>query len=196
MCITLLKLILLHFWCLCTTDLFQTELSTCQNVFGLIMTASQYCNVSPGVSSQTSTKLNQLLQEISQGFSTVTVALRKQRDAAAKALEEEHERYKRCSQDADLYKKSMENLRKTCNELEIKLTHVEDREKLLKDHKNTLETQIGVVQRQLDNLSSDALRFQAHHNKIIETYKEQDEKHFQTVSVSSIGNDLHFIYAS
>lgn len=141
------------------------------------MTATQYVNVSPGMSSQTQTQLTQLLQEISQGFSAVTVQLRKQRDDAYRGREDEHERYKRAMHE-------LEKAQALCKTLEPQLSHVTERENLLKDHNKDLKQQVRIMQKQLEALTVDAMRFHAHHDKVIKDYKEQDEKHFKAMTVS------------
>ncbi|KAI3338500.1 hypothetical protein F4824DRAFT_509339 [Ustulina deusta] len=160
----------------------EPDLQSCQQVFASIMTATQYVNVSPGMSGQTQAQLTHLLQEISQGFSTVTVQLRKQRDDANRGKEDEHERYKRAMHEADELRKSVENLQALNKTLVPQLDHLTEREKLLKDHIKDLKQQLRVTQKQLETLTADALRFHAHHDKVIEDYKEQDEKHFKAMT--------------
>lgn len=152
------------------------------------MTATQYVNVSPGMSSQTQTQLTHLLQEISQGFSTATVQLRKQRDDANRSKEDEHERYKRAMHEADDLRKALEKVQAANKDLVPQLAHITEREKLLKDHNRDLKQQLRVTQKQLETLTTDAMRFHAHHDKVIEDYKEQDEKHFKAMTVSPTRN--------
>ncbi|KAI1820913.1 hypothetical protein F4861DRAFT_533343 [Xylaria intraflava] len=158
------------------------EVLTSQQVFASIMTATQYVNVSPGMSSQTQSQLTQLLQDISQGFSTITAQLRKQRDDASRGKEEEHERYKRAMQEVDELRTSLDKVKTLNKSIVPQLNHVIEREKLLKDHVEDLKQQLRVTQKQLETLTTDALRFHAHHNKVIEDYKEQDEKHFKAMT--------------
>ncbi|KAI0970867.1 hypothetical protein F4678DRAFT_479741 [Xylaria arbuscula] len=153
-----------------------------QQVFAAIMTATQYVNVSPGMSSQTQTQLTHLLQEISQGFSTVTVQLRQQRDEASRGKEDEHERYKRAMHEVDELRKTLESVQALNKTLAPQLSHLAEREQLLKDHIQDLKQQIRATQKQLDTLTTDAVRFHAHHDKLIEDYKEQDEKHFKAMT--------------
>ncbi|KAI0541413.1 hypothetical protein GGR58DRAFT_519510 [Xylaria digitata] len=160
----------------------EPDLHSCQQVFAAIMTATQYVNVSPGMSSQTQTQLTHLLQEISQGFSTVTVQLRQQRDDANRGREEEHERFKRAMHEFDECRKALENVQAINKTLVPQLSHLTEREKLLKDHIKDLKQQLRVTQKQLETLTADAMRFHAHHDKIIENYKEQDEKHFKAMT--------------
>ncbi|KAI0415104.1 hypothetical protein F5X98DRAFT_377055 [Xylaria grammica] len=160
----------------------EADLQSCQQVFASIMTATQYVNVSPGMSSQTQAQLTHLLQEISQGFSTVTVQLRQQRDDANRGREDEHERYKRAMHEVDSIRKTLENVQALNKSLVPQLSHLTEREKLLKDHIKDLKQQLRVSQKQLETLSSEAMRFHAHHDKVIEDYKEQDEKHFQAMT--------------
>lgn len=148
------------------------------------MTATQYVNVSPGMSSQTQTQLTQLLQEISQGFSAATVQLRKQRDDASRSREDEHERYKRAMHEADELRKTLENVQALNRALEPQLRNIIEREKLLKDHIKDLKQQLRITQKQLEALTTDAVRFHSHHDKVIKDYKEQDEKHFKAMTVS------------
>lgn len=148
------------------------------------MTATQYVNVSPGMSSQTQTQLTHLLQEISQGFSTVTVQLRKQRDDANRGKEDEHERYKRAMHEAEELRKMLESAQSLNKTLVPQLNHISEREKLLKDHIKDLKEQLRITQKQLETLTTDAMRFHAHHDKVIKDYKEQDEKHFKAMTVS------------
>ncbi|KAI0508270.1 hypothetical protein F5B22DRAFT_638814 [Xylaria bambusicola] len=155
---------------------------SCQQVFASIMTATQYVNISPGLSSQTQTQLTHLLQEISQGFSTITVQLRKQRDEANRGKEDEHERYKRAMHEAEELRKSLEEVEAINRTLMPQLNHSSERENLMKDHIKDLQKQLVAVQKQLDTLTSDAVRFHAHHDKVIENYKEQDEKHFKAMT--------------
>jgi chromosome segregation ATPase len=164
--------------------MYQSDLHVSQHLFANIMMASQYVHVTPGLSSQTQTQLSNLLQEISQGVSTVTVHLRKQRDAASREREEEHERYKRASHESDLYKKSLDELRRLNVELETQVANVGEREKLLKNHIRDLKQQLNHTQKQLDALTADALRFHSHHDKVLSDYKQQDEKHFKAITVS------------
>ncbi|KAI3319085.1 hypothetical protein HD806DRAFT_548658 [Xylariaceae sp. AK1471] len=160
----------------------ESDLHISQQLFVNIMTASQYVHVTPGLSSQTQTQLSRLLQDISQGVSTVTVRLRKQRDEANRAREEEHERYKRASHESDLYKKSLDELGRLNTELENTVVNVEEREKLLKSHIKDLKQQLKHTQKQLETLTADALRFHEHHDKVISDYKQQDEKHFKAIT--------------
>ncbi|KAI1125756.1 hypothetical protein F5Y10DRAFT_294404 [Nemania abortiva] len=160
----------------------EPDVQSCQQVFASIMTATQYVNVSPGMSSQTQAQLTHLLQEISQGFSTATVQLRKQRDDANRGREDEHERYKRAAHEADELRKTLENVQGVNKALIPQLSHITEREKLLKDHVRDLKQQLRVTQKQLETLTNDAMRFHAHHDKVIEDYKEQDEKHFKAMT--------------
>ncbi|KAI1750168.1 hypothetical protein F4782DRAFT_548832 [Xylaria castorea] len=160
----------------------EPEMQSCQQVFASIMTAIQYVNVSPGMSSQTQTQLTHLLQDISQGFSTVTVQLRKQRDDASRGKEDEHERYKRATHEAEELRKTLENVQSLNKTLVPQLNHIVEREKLLKDHIKDLKQQLRITQKQLETLTTDAMRFHAHHDKVIEDYKEQDEKHFKAMT--------------
>ncbi|KAK5632593.1 hypothetical protein RRF57_008307 [Xylaria bambusicola] len=155
---------------------------SCQQVFTSIMTATQYVNISPGMSSQTQAQLTHLLQEISQGFSTITVQLRKQRDDANRGKEDEHERYKRAMHEAEELRKSLEEVEAVNKTLVPRLNHGSERENLMKDHIKDLQKQLVTVQKQLNTLTSDAVRFHAHHDKVIEDYKEQDEKHFKAMT--------------
>ncbi|KAI8625446.1 hypothetical protein F5Y19DRAFT_489597 [Xylariaceae sp. FL1651] len=150
-------------------------------VFSLIMTATQYVHISPGMSSQVQMQLSHLLQEISQGFSAVTVQLRQQRDAANKARGDEQERCNRAVADAEVIRNTVEELRKVQKGLEIKLSLAEEREGLLNTHVNDLKKQIGMTQQHLDTLNSDASRFQAHHNKVVRDFQIQDEAHIRTI---------------
>ncbi|KAI2622842.1 hypothetical protein GGS21DRAFT_344649 [Xylaria nigripes] len=158
------------------------EVITCQHVFAAIMTATQYVNVSPGMSSQTQSQLTKTLQDISQGFSAVTAQLRKQRDEAYRGKEEEHERYKRAMHEVEELRKTLDNVQSLNKAVMPQLNHVIEREKLLKDHVKDLKQQLRVTQKQLETLSTDAMRFHAHHNKVIQDYKEQDEKHFKAMT--------------
>ncbi|KAI1294406.1 hypothetical protein F5Y03DRAFT_410824 [Xylaria venustula] len=160
----------------------QSSQQISQQVFAAIMTATQYVNVSPGMSSQTQTQLTHLLQEISQGFSTVTVQLRQQRDEASRGKEDEHERFKRAMHEVDELRKTLESVQALNKTLAPQLSHLTEREQLLKDHIQDLKQQIRVTQKQLDTLTADAVRFHAHHDKLIEDYKEQDEKHFKAMT--------------
>ncbi|KAJ2980955.1 hypothetical protein NUW58_g6807 [Xylaria curta] len=165
-----------------TTFLNEPEILSCQQVFAAIMTATQYVNISPGMSSQTQAQLTHLLQEISQGFSTVTVQLRQQRDDASRGKEDEHERYKRATHEADELRKMLEEVQALNKTLVPQLSHISEREILLKDHIKDLKQQLHVTQKQLEALTADAMRFHAHHDKVIEDYKEQDEKHFKAMT--------------
>ncbi|KAI0865384.1 hypothetical protein F4860DRAFT_509924 [Xylaria cubensis] len=160
----------------------EPEMQSCQQVFASIMTATQYVNVSPGMSSPTQAQLTHLLQEISQGFSTVTVQLRKQRDDANRGKEDEHERYKRAIHEAEELRKTLENVQSLNKTLIPQLNHISERETLLKDHIKDLKQQLRITQKQLETLTTDAMRFHAHHDKVIKDYKEQDEKHFQAMT--------------
>ncbi|KAI1159534.1 hypothetical protein F5B18DRAFT_677162 [Nemania serpens] len=160
----------------------EPDVHSCQQVFSAIMTATQYVNVSPGMSSQTQTQLTQLLQEISQGFSAATVQLRKQRDDASRSREDEHERYKRAMHEADELRKTLENVQALNRALEPQLRNIIEREKLLKDHIKDLKQQLRITQKQLEALTTDAVRFHSHHDKVIKDYKEQDEKHFKAMT--------------
>ncbi|TGJ80449.1 hypothetical protein E0Z10_g8319 [Xylaria hypoxylon] len=160
----------------------EPDLHSCQQVFASIMTATQYVNVSPGMSSQTQMQLTHLLQEISQGFSTATVQLRQQRDDANRGKEDEHERYKRAMHEADELRKTHETVQSLNKTLMPQLSHLVEREKLLKDHIKDLKQQLRLTQKQLEKLTTDAMRFHAHHDKVIEDYKEQDEKHFKAMT--------------
>ncbi|KAI0555893.1 hypothetical protein F4679DRAFT_590865 [Xylaria curta] len=160
----------------------EPEMQSCQQVFAAIMTATQYVNVSPGMASQTQTQLTHLLQEISQGFSTITVQLRKQRDDAHRGKEDEHERYKRAIHEAEELRKMLENVQSLNKTLVPQLNHLSEREKLLKDHIKDLKQQLRITQKRLDDLGTDTLRFRDHHDKVIKDYKEQDEKHLQAMT--------------
>lgn len=155
------------------------------------MTAIQYLNISPGLSSQTQSQLTNMLQEISQSVSTVTVNLRRQRDAAVSARDEEHDRFKSAAEEAELFRKSMDELRKKNEELDRKVAHGEDREQLLKSHVKDLKQQLNHTRKQLETLTTDAVRFHAHHDKVVGTYKESDEKHFKTITVSQSWKTRH-----
>ncbi|KAI0116430.1 hypothetical protein GGR51DRAFT_574708 [Nemania sp. FL0031] len=158
------------------------DVHSCQQVFASIMTATQYVNVSPGMSAATQAQLTNILQDISQGFSTATVQLRKQRDEANRAREDEHERYKRTAHQSEEMRKMIENLQTLNKSLVPQMTNLTEREKLLKDHVRDLKEQLRITQKQLDNLTNDAMRFHAHHDKVIQDYKEQDEKHFKAMT--------------
>ncbi|KAJ8105659.1 hypothetical protein ONZ43_g7340 [Nemania bipapillata] len=160
----------------------EPDLQFCQQVFASIMTATQYVNVSPGMSSQTQTQLTHILHDISQGFSTATVQLRRQRDEANRAREDEHERYKRATQELEELRKTFENLQALNKALVPQLTHITEREKLLKDHIRDLKEQLRITQKQLETLAAEAGRFHEHHDKVIQDYKEQDEKHFKAMT--------------
>ncbi|KAF2967145.1 hypothetical protein GQX73_g6419 [Xylaria multiplex] len=160
----------------------EPDLHSCQQVFSAIMTATQYVNVSPGMSSQTQTQLTHLLQEISQGFSTVTVQLRQQRDDANRGKEDEHERFKRAMHELEECRKALDTVQAVNKSLVPQINHLTEREQLLKDHIQDLKQQLRVTQKQLENLTADAVRFHAHHDRIIENYKEQDEKHFKAMT--------------
>ncbi|KAI1117612.1 hypothetical protein F5Y14DRAFT_465519 [Nemania sp. NC0429] len=160
----------------------EPDVQSCQQVFSAIMTATQYVHVSPGMSGQTQTQLTQLLQEISQGFSTATVQLRKQRDDANRGKEDEHERYKRSAHEADELRKALENVQALNRALGPQLTHAAERERLLKDHIKDLKQQLRITQKQLETLTADAIRFHSHHDKVMKDYKEQDEKHFKAMN--------------
>ncbi|KAI0455077.1 hypothetical protein F5B21DRAFT_524036 [Xylaria acuta] len=160
----------------------EPEMQSCQHVFASIMTATQYVNVSPGITSQTQTQLTHLLQEISQGFSTATVQLRKQRDDANRGREDEHERYKRAMHEVEELRKTIENVQALNKTLVPQLDHLSEREKLLKDHINDLKQQLRITQKQLEALTADTMRFHTHHDKVIKDYKEQDEKHFKAMT--------------
>ncbi|KAH8158376.1 hypothetical protein CIB48_g9872 [Xylaria polymorpha] len=165
-----------------------------EQVFTSIMTATQYVNVSPGMSSQTQTQLTHLLQEISQGFSTVTVQLRKQRDDANRGKEDEHERYKRAMHEAEELRKMLESAQSLNKTLVPQLNHISEREKLLKDHIKDLKEQLRITQKQLETLTTDAMRFHAHHDKVIKDYKEQDEKHFK--AMTALENEVKALRSS
>ncbi|KAI0432327.1 hypothetical protein F5Y09DRAFT_353797 [Xylaria sp. FL1042] len=156
--------------------------SSSQQVFASIMTAMQYVNVSPGMSSQTQMQLTNQLQDISQGFSSVIIQLRQERDEASRGREEEHERYKRAMHDADELRKMFENVQAHNKTLVPQVSNLAEREKLLKDHIQDLKQQLQITQKQLDGLTSDAVHFHAHHDRLIENYKEQDEKHFMAMT--------------
>ncbi|KAI1279821.1 hypothetical protein F5Y07DRAFT_387422 [Xylaria sp. FL0933] len=160
----------------------EPDLPSCQQVFTSIMTATQYVNVSPGMSSQTQAQLTSLLQEISQGFSSVTVRLRQQRDEANRGKEDEHERYKRAMQEGTELRRGLESLQALHQKVVAQVSHLTEREKLLKDHIQDLKQQLEITQKQLEALTADAVRFHAHHDKLIENYKEQDEKHFMAMT--------------
>ncbi|KAI0407808.1 hypothetical protein F4802DRAFT_619952 [Xylaria palmicola] len=160
----------------------EPDLQSCQQVFTAIMTATQYVNISPGMSSQTQTQLTQLLQEISQGFSTITVQLRKQRDDASRATEEEHERYKRAMHQVAELRKAFEDMQALNKTHVAQISNISERERLMKDHIQDLKNQLRITQKQLETLTSDAVRFHTHHDKVIEDYKEQDEKHFKAMT--------------
>ncbi|KAI0467878.1 hypothetical protein F4859DRAFT_525031 [Xylaria cf. heliscus] len=172
----------------------EPEIQSCQQVFTSIMTATQYVNVSPGMSSQTQTQLTHLLQEISQGFSTATVQLRKQRDDANRGKEDEHERYKRATHEAEELRKTLENVQSLNKTLVPQLNHVSERERLLKDHIKDLKQQLRITQKQLETLTTDAMRFHAHHDKVMKDYKEQDEKHFK--AITALENEVKALRSS
>ncbi|RYC64431.1 hypothetical protein CHU98_g1788 [Xylaria longipes] len=172
----------------------EAEMQSCQQVFASIMTATQYVNVSPGMSSQTQTQLTHLLQDISQGFSTVTVQLRKQRDDANRGKEDEHERYKRATHEVEELRKTLENVQSLNKTLVPQLNHISEREKLLKDHIKDLKQQLRITQKQLEALTTDAMRFHAHHDKVIKDYKEQDEKHFK--AMTALENEVKALRSS
>ena len=151
------------------------------------MMATQYVNVTPGMPSTIQTQLTGLLQEISQGFTSITTQLRKQRDDANRSREEEHERFKRAMHELEQLRKALDDLKVAKNTLETQLGNGAERENLLKDHISDLKEQLAAFQKQLDTLSVDAMRFHAHHDKIVADYKEQDEKHFRAMTVSQIG---------
>ncbi|GAP85549.2 hypothetical protein SAMD00023353_1301950 [Rosellinia necatrix] len=154
----------------------------CQQIFSYIMTATQFVNVSSGIPPPTQSQLIRTLHEISQGFSTVTVQLRKQRDEASRSKEEEHERYKRATHEADQIRKALEKQQELNKALTAQLRNITDRENLRKEHIKDLKQQLHASQKHLENLTSDAVRFHAHHDKVIEDYKEQDEKHFKAMT--------------
>ncbi|KAI1427476.1 hypothetical protein F5Y12DRAFT_792140 [Xylaria sp. FL1777] len=160
----------------------EPDVHSCQQVFAAIMTAIQYIHVAPGMPSQTSAQVTHLLQEVSQGFSTVTVQLRQQRDAANRGKEDEHERYKRAMHEVNELRKSLENAQSINKTLAPQLKHVTERESLLKDHIKDLKEQLRVTHKQLEALTMDAMRFHAHHDKLVKDYKQQDEKHFKAMT--------------
>ncbi|KAI0205698.1 hypothetical protein F4808DRAFT_472332 [Astrocystis sublimbata] len=160
----------------------EPETQSCQQVFASIMTATQYVNVSPGIPSQTQAQLTHILQDISQRFSSATVQLRKQRDDALRSKEDEHERYKCVAHEAEELRKSLANVQALNKTLVPQLNHLSEREKLLKDHFKDLKQQLRIAQKQLETLTADAMRFHAHHDKVIKDYKEQDEKHFKAMT--------------
>ncbi|KAJ3566078.1 hypothetical protein NPX13_g7268 [Xylaria arbuscula] len=153
-----------------------------QQVFSSIMMATQYVNVTPGLPTPCQAHLNQILQDISQGFTTVTTQLRKQCDNASRSREEEHERFKRATHELEQLQKVVDELKLAKNTLETQLSHSTESQGLLKDHIKDLQAQQAAFQKQLDTLTADALRFHEHHDRIVEDYKVQDEKHFKAMT--------------
>ncbi|KAI0395011.1 hypothetical protein F5Y17DRAFT_457405 [Xylariaceae sp. FL0594] len=158
-----------------------TELASCQSVFGSIMTAIQYLHVSPGMPANVQAHLRDLLQDVSQRFSAVTVELRNKRDEWRKNCEEEKERADRAERDASQVKLAAERANKDNERLADKIAALEKQENLLQQHINSLDKQLDHTQRQLDTLTKDAVRFQQHHEKVINDYKEQDENHYRAI---------------
>jgi len=130
--------------------------------------------------------MRSLLQDVSQRFSTATVELRKQRDEARKLREEDHERAKRAEHELELSKQSIEKLSKDNEKLVDKVGALEKQEMLMQKHIASLDKQLDHSRRQLDKLTSDAVRFQKHHEKVINDYKEQDENHYRAIVVSRL----------
>ncbi|KAI1269727.1 hypothetical protein F5Y18DRAFT_437553 [Xylariaceae sp. FL1019] len=152
-----------------------TETAQTSHLFRLLMTASQYARVSPGMPTSTANELDRVLRDISQGLSSVTVTLRRQRDNAEQAKEQEAEK----ALDAQ----------KSLAELHGLLQQTRDREALLrtendelKDDNVDLKNERDNAVAQLKSLEEQTKVFQEHHQTTIKKFQEQDEKHYLAVT--------------
>ncbi|KAI0154425.1 hypothetical protein GGR57DRAFT_502627 [Xylariaceae sp. FL1272] len=152
-----------------------TETAQTSHLFRLLMTASQYARVSPGMPTPTANELDRILRDISQGLSSVTVTLRRQRDNAEQAKDQEAEK----ATDAQ----------KSLTELQVLLEQTRDRETrlrtendVLKDENVELKGERDNAVAQLKSLEEQTKIFQEHHQTTIKKFQEQDEKHFLAVT--------------
>lgn len=86
--------------------------------------------------------------------------------------------------EANEMRKTLTDVQGLNQDLMSRVANLTDREKMLKTHLDDMRDQLHASQKQLENLTKDTMRFHAHHDKVIEDYKEQDEKHFKAMAVS------------
>ncbi|KAI1506195.1 hypothetical protein F5X99DRAFT_426239 [Biscogniauxia marginata] len=155
-----------------------------ESIHRRIMTTIQYINVSPGCPSELANKHSQMLQEISQLVNSTVNDLRRDRDRAHEARNEEHEKFKQA-----LYDESQTREQRDKAQQDLKLAI--EREQLLKQRIEMLNDHLDMAKRQVKSVEEDAKRFQEHHAKVTRDYKGQDETHYK--QIQALENEIKIL---
>ncbi|KAI1330698.1 hypothetical protein F5Y16DRAFT_396189 [Xylariaceae sp. FL0255] len=153
----------------------ETEASATAYAHGYIQFVTQLLNSSPGITSKAAEDVHRYTTLASQCFTRACGLLRDHRDSLQDDLKLSRERHLRLAAETD-------NLRISFSELQAKLNQSLAREKSTKNELRESTLTANDLRFQLETLEREANKFKNYHEIVIQKYKDQDEKHFKTIT--------------